>query len=266
MKLAIFGNTRSGTTMLRNTLWQHLLASGENESWSQLSEMLRPRFGNLVGKARLVRGGNIVIEIDGHLQMQPLSDLSSISNFKVLPDAPIERFNKLVEYSHQDYFIKLMPSDLREMPEIIPWMRDNYNIIAIERRNPLAAFISNLIAHRHSRWHVTTEDDHITYIPFAADMDDVEHFGRTYSHYYQYRDALKPTRILYYEDLVNISQESIIRMAGMEPLPIKYEAHATVKVHSFQEKQELILNYDEVEHHFETVMKLYGVKSEHNNL
>ena len=252
--------------MLRNTLWKHLLASGENESWSMLSEVIRPRFGPTVGNARLGRRGNVIIEIDGHLQMQNLSELSTISNFKILSDDPIKRFAALVKYSHQDYFIKIMPADLKEIPEIVSWMRDHYSIIAIERRNPLASFISNLIAHRHSRWHVSVWDGPASYVPFVADMKDVKHFGRTFIHYYRHRDELNPTRILYYEDIANISPESIIRMAGMEPLPIQYEPHSTIKLHSFQEKQELILNFDEVKHHFEMVMKPYGVESEFNSL
>ena len=266
MKLAIFGNTRSGTTMLTAALWQHLRYTLENESWSNLLEVLRPRFGRGVAQSRIDRGGNVVVERDGHLQKQWLQQLPSISNFRMLPDNPKIRFMKFSEYAHQDYLIKLMSADLRDVPEIVPWMRDNYRTIAIERRNPLASFLSTIIADKHNRWHSNIDIERVTYTPFVADMHHVGKFGYTFTHYYRYRDELNPTHVLYYEDIAYAPPEDIIRMAGMKPLPIKYESHRTTKLHSFQEKKDLISNYDEVKQYFETIMEPYDVTMEHNDL
>ncbi len=255
MKLAIFGNNRSGTTMLTLTLMSHLKATGENESWSHVSEIfstseIRP---------------NLVVERDGHLQMYRIDQM--MSNYKVLPKDPTERFMKFIKYSHQDYIVKLMTSDTN-ISGIIPWMRDNYRVIAIERRNPLAAFISDLIATKHQVWNVhLLSKKRPTYVPFVVDEYVLKHLANRFVQYYKFRDELNPTHIIYYEDIANGSPEDILRMVDMKPIPgAMCYPHDTIKLHSFREKMDLILNFDEVSQFFETIMKPYGVTMEHNNL
>lgn len=247
MKLAVFGHVRTGTTMLNNVLWKHLLATGENEDWSYLGEIFNP-----------IRK-RAVIEKDGHLEnislQQPLDE----------PQLRPERFDLFLKYSHQEYLVKVLSQDTTH-PEIVPWMRNNYRTICIERRNVLSAFISGLIAYQHQTWHVQPGKKRPEYKPFVVDQRTMKIYGAHFARYYRYRDELNPTHILYYEDIANASPQEIIEMVDMVPTPDWEYTPPTTKLHSFQEKLDLIQNLDEVVEHLMGVLTAYGVVMEHNDL
>lgn len=250
MKLAIFGHVRSGTTMLSVALWKHLVHIKENTVSSHIGEIFNPA------------DSNMVIEEDGYLKMVPLPAGTDV---QLRPT----RFELFKKHTHQDYVVKFMSQDTKT-PGIVEWMRDNYRIIAIERRNPLAAFLSGLIAYHYQVWHVQSAlgQTRPDYQPFVVERDVMNAIGTHFVRYYQYRDALAPTSVMYYEDIANATMDKAIQLAGMKPTPThqwEYESFGTTKLHSFQEKMDLILNMDEVTEHFMGILSPYNVAMEYND-
>lgn len=252
MKLAIFGHARTGSTLLMRSLWKHLVATGENEEWSHLGEVFTPHTYS-----------TLIVE-DGHLEIVRTTEPHDRSNN--VPQMREARFKLFKLFSHHDYVMKFMSQDT-QTSGIAEWMRDNYRIIAIERRNVLSAFLSSLIAYEYQNWRVLVRDKRPDYKPFVVERDVMKPLATHIMRYYRYRDSLNPSHVLYYEDIVNTSEEDIIRMAGMVPKPNHvYELPNTVKIHTFQEKMDLIENLDEVVQYFMETMAPYGIEMEHNDL
>ena len=242
MKVAVFGHIRSGTTILASTLWRHLVSVGMARSSSYLGEAFNPNINNM----RLV-------EHEGHLRMME----------GVVPQSREDRF-ELFQQNPHDYIVKLMAQDTK-VPGIVEWFRDNYIIIAIERRNPLAAYLSALIANRYNVWHVQPYlgEQKPDYQPFTVTEEEMSEIATHLVRYYQNRDALNPMNVLYYEDIENLRQDEIIRMLSMEPSPhriFEFEDHGTMKLHSFREKAALIENLDAVAKYLENVLSPLGVR------
>ena len=257
--------------MLASTLWKHRVATGENEGWSFLGEIFNPvrkrviiekdgHLENLSLRGPLDIHQRAIIEKDGHFKN------SSLPQTLDIPQLRSARIDLFLKHSHQEYVVKVLSQDTI-IPEIVPWMRDNYRIVCIERRNVLSAFVSALIAHRYQIWSIPPGDKRPEYEPFVVEQRLLNIFGTHFVRYYRYRDELNPTHILYYEDIANASQQEIIEMVDMVPIPDwEYTPPSTIKLHSFQEKLDLIQNLDEVTEHFVNLITPYGVVMEHNNL
>ena len=252
MKLAIFAYARTGSTLLMRSLWKHLVATGENEEWSHLGEIFTPHTYS------------VATVKDGHLTLVRTAE--SYDHGNNVPQMRETRFKLFKMFSHHDYVMKFMGQDTQTFG-ITEWMRDNYHVIAIERRNVLSAFLSSLIAFEYQKWIVLVNDDRPDYKPFVVEQNVMHSLMKHIILYYRYRDALNPTHVLYYEDIVNTSEEDIIQLAGMVPKPNHvYELPITAKIHTFQEKMDLIENLDEVVQYFMETMAPYGIEMEHNDL
>ena len=248
MKIAIFGSPRSGTTMLFKIIGQHLLAAGVVEPWASIGEVFNP-----VDGTRL-----LVSSQSGHLVNH--------HNVELPVEQPREdRLRLFKEHSADDYIIKMMPNDLKAQGLIDVVMEAKYNIIAIERRNPLSAFLSSIIAYHYSVWHIYG-DEKPEYKPFVASPEYILALGKSFSIYYHYRDKLNPSSILYYEDIAQQPTAVTLARVGLYQEGVEAKESPTKKIHSFDDKAKLIINLEEVIDHLTGILMAYNVTMEHNNL
>jgi hypothetical protein len=247
MKIAIFGYPRSGTTMLHNIIAQHLVAAGVVESWAGLGEVFNP-----------LDGTRLLLSFDGHLRN--LTGLNTVTT-----QSREDRLQLFREHLDDDYIIKMLPYDTRVQEVVETVMQAGYNIIAIERRNPLSAYLSVIIGYHHQVWHAYGDEQPV-YEPFVATEKEMLTLGKSLSMYYHLRDHMNPSAILYYEDIVMNSVESTLKELGLYHDGIPTKESPTKKLLSFEEKTKLIINLEEVVDHFTGILTPYMVTMEHNKL
>jgi len=248
MKIAIFGYPRSGTTMLNYIIHQHLIAAGAAEKWAAVGEVFNP-----------LENTRLLVSKDGHLVNYTHLDL---------PEAqPREaRLQLFREHMDDDYIIKMLPYDTNTEGVLEAVMGAGYNIIAIERRNPLSAFLSVIIAYHHNVWNVKDTSELPVYEPFVASEDIMIALGKSIGMYHHIRDRLNPSAILYYEDIATQSVEVTLKQAGVYQEGVVTQGSPTKKILSFEDKTKLVINLEDVIDHLNGILMAYGVTMEHNNL
>jgi hypothetical protein len=247
MKIAIFGYPRSGTTMLNYIIHQHLIAAGVVEKWAAVGEVFNP-----------LENTRLLVSKDGHLV--------NYTNLNLPESQPREeRLRLFREHMDDDYIIKMLPYDTNTGGVVAAVVEAGYRIIAIERRNPLSAFLSVIIAYHHQVWH-TYDDDQPVYEPFEVSAQDMYALGKSVSVYYHHRDALHPSNILYYEDIASNPVVNTLKELGLYQEGTPTKESPTKKLLSFEEKTKLIINLEEVVDHLTGILTPYTVTMEHNNL
>jgi hypothetical protein len=138
-----------------------------------------------------------------------------------------------------------MSTDL-DHPPILPWLIDNYQIITIERRDLLETLLSWLIAWENQTWNYRQLQKAGVIEPFVADMNIVAIACDIYARYLQRKSHIPSIGHIYYEDMVQMTPEQIVKQVGMFqpgfPCPLTGER----KMHAMEEKAKLIKNLDEV--------------------
>jgi hypothetical protein len=165
-----------------------------------------------------------------------------------------------------DYIIKVMPYDTQNAGVIPAVMGAGYNFIAIERRNPLSAYLSGIISFRHQVWHITEGEERPVYESFVASKEEILGIAKGMSLYYHYRDRLNPSAILYYEDMAAQPVTETLKQAGVYQEGVITRNTPTKKLLSFDDKAKLIINLEEVIDHLTGILMAYNVTMEHNNL
>ena len=249
MKIAIFGYPRSGTTMLYKIIAQHLLAAGVLEPWASIGEVFNP-----VDGARL-----LVSSQSGHLVNHHDVNLSDEQSRE-------ERLQLFKKHSADNYIIKMMPHDLKAHGLVEAVMEAKYNIIAIERRNPLSAFLSSIIAYQHQVWHIYDQNKIPEYEPFVVSDEHIVALGKSFAIYHHTRDQLNPSSILYYEDIVQQPIVATLVRAGVYQEGVVVKESPTKKIHSFEDKAKLIINLEEVIDYLTGILVAYDITMEHNSL
>lgn len=247
MKIAIFGYPRSGTTMLNFIIARHLRASGVVPKWADLGEVFNP----MEGTRLVVKSGHLVNNTD-----LPPSEVHSRE----------DRLCLFGQHMDDDYIIKYMPLDITTPDTMKAVIEAGYNFIAIERRNPLSAYLSSIISYHHQVWHITDTDSRPVYESFVASEEEILGLGKSMSLYYRYRDYLKPSVILYYEDIAEQSVLETLKQAGVYQEGVITRNTPTKKLLSFEDKAKLIINLEEVVDHLTGILMAYNVTMEHNNL
>lgn len=248
MKIAIFGYPRSGTTMLNYIIQQHLSSAGVVKGWANLGEVFNP-----------LDGTRLLVSHSGHLDN--LVDLNTVTT-----QSREDRLHLFREHLDDDYVIKILPYDTMTQGVVETVMQANYNIIAIERRNPLSAYLSVLIGYHHQVWHIFDSDDRPVYKPFVATEQEMLKLGKSLSIYHHLRDRLNPSAILYYEDIVGQSVVETLKQAGVYHEGAEAKDTPTKKLLSFEDKTKLIINLEEVIDHLTGILIPYMINMEHNNL
>ncbi len=249
MKIAIFGYPRSGTTMLGYIISQHLASAGVVKEWANLGEVFNPLEGTQL----------LVSPSHGHL-VHITNLISAITQPRE------ERLQLFKEHMDDDYIIKILSYDTAHEGVVGTVMGANYNIMAIERRNPLSAYLSVLIAYHHRVWHVFDSNYRPVYEPFEVSEQEMIALGKSLAIYHHYRDQLNPSAILYYEDIVEQSITATLKQAGVYHEGAAVEDTPTKKLLSFEEKIKLIINFEEVVNHLTGILTPYMITMEHNNL
>jgi hypothetical protein len=202
---------------------------------------------------------NILVSEDGHLrQLMPPPEGATV------PQLRPERTKLFREHLHQDYIIKFMSQDTKNA-EAVDMIRSSYNVIAIERRNVMSAYLSALIAYQHQVWHAKSEAERPEYHEIVVPRNQMRNIGAHFSRYYQWRDLMNPRVILCYEDIIAQSREATLRQIGLYQEGIEIPESSTIKMHSFQDKAKLIKNLDEVMDHFSGILVAYGIPMVHND-
>lgn len=248
MKIAIFGYPRSGTTMLNYIVHQHLIAAGVVEEWAAVGEVFNP-----------LENTRLLVSKDGHLVNYTDLDLPESQPREV-------RLQLFRKHMDDDYIIKMMPYDTNTTGVVEAVMGAGYNIIAIERRNPLSAFLSAIIAYHNNVWNVKDTSKLPTYEPFVASKDIMFALGKSIGMYHRIRDHLDPSAILYYEDIATQPVGVTLKQAGVYQEGVATEESPTKKILSFEDKTKLVINLEEVIDHLNGILMAYGVTTEHNNL
>lgn len=249
MKIAIFGYPRSGTTMLNYIISQHLIKAGVVEPWALVGEVFNPLEGTRL------------------LFQHPQGHLVNLTNQSLDESQTREkRLELFKEHSDQDYIIKLLAFDT-DTPGVVEAVQDaGYRIIPIERRNPLSAFLSILIAFRHKVWHTFDKNFEPQYEPFEVTKAEMIGLGKSFSLYYHKRDIITQEPVVYYEDIATQSAEDTLRQLGIYQEGVPVEDSPTKKLLSFEEKAKLITNLDEVTEHLYGLLTPYMINTEYNEL
>ncbi len=246
MKIAIFGYPRSGTTMLHDIITQHLVAAGLVEPWA----------GNVGEAFNPLEGTQLTVE-DGHLINRSLADDTVQSR--------AERYELFRDHLDDNYIVKVMAFDMKYLFIPNKLIDAGYKFIAIERRNPLSAYLSSLIAYHHSVWHVYGDEKPV-YEPFVVPTTEIVQLGRAISLYHRYRDHLDPSAIIYYEDVVQNPVANTLQRANLYQEGVPTFNTRTKKILSFEDKAKLIINLEEVIEYLTGILMAYNVTMEHNNL
>lgn len=227
MRLAIFGVPRSGTSLLYTTIAPHFQYS--------LNEPFPPK------------SSNILVEKDGKLQNQ--------YDHSANDDAPTqsrdERLILLRDHGDQEYFIKVFPHDLAYFP-IFDWMmRVRYRFITVERKRPIDAIISAIIAYQSKIW-IVRQGEKVPELESPIVFDDsmahyMIHSYRTYYEFVHNGPVQAIHKNVYYEDLANMkTRGEILDAVGLSKL-INVDTQddrlpRTAKPRTEQEKRKLIAN------------------------
>jgi len=216
-KLGVYAHQRSGSSILYEVIGRR--------SGTPLSECFNPN------------DDSSLVEINGNLE-----------NIKheQLPEDEVQsrdtRLKYMQRHNHQDYFIKVFGIDMRH-GGIREYVRSNYELIAIERRNSLSAVFSGLIAIQH--WYFNdTVGEPPEYQPFVAKYQHFSFMTDALLSYYKHKDDLNIRMTYVYEDMIKMSRPDILRelnlgKCGAIALPLR-------KLLDFKAKVNLIQNYDEV--------------------
>jgi hypothetical protein len=247
MKIAIFGYPRSGTTMLYHIILQHLISAGLVEEWSGIGEVFNP--------------------LDGTMLVRKSGHLINYTNLDLPESQPREnRLWLFREHTDDDYIIKMLPYDINTKGVVNAVMEAGYNIIAIERRNPLSAFLSVIIAYHYNVWNVKDTNELPIYEPFVVSKDIILALGKSLGVYHHIRDRLNPSAILYYEDIATQPVEATLKQAGVYQEGVVTKGSPTKKILSFEDKIKLVINLEEVIAHLNGILMAYDVTMEHNDL
>ena len=218
-----------GTTMLVDTISRHLITAGKISSKRLIYEVFNP-----VDDRRLVIKHNHLHNI----KQEPSVGIQSRED-------RFDLFSSFNETTRQGYIIKVMSTDL-DHPLILPWLIDNYQIITIERRDLLETLLSWLIAWENQTWNYRQLQKAGEIEPFFADMNTVAIACNIYARYLQRKSRIPSIGHIYYEDMVQMTPEQIVKQVGMFqpgfPCPLTGER----KMHTMGEKAKLIKNLDEV--------------------
>lgn len=247
MKVAIFGYPRAGTTMLHYIITQHLVSAGAVKEWADLGEVFNPMRGSMLS----VQSGHLVNRIDA-----------------ASPEVHSREDRLLLFKQHidDDYIIKYMPYDITNPDTVKTVVGARYKFIAIERRNPLSAYLSVIIAYHHRVWHILDEANRPVYEPFVASEEEIKGLGISMSLYHRYRDYFNPSVVLYYEDIVAQASSETLKRAGVYQEGALVSEAPTKKIHSFEDKIKLIINLEDVIEHLTGILLPYDVTMEHNDL
>ena len=241
MKLAIFGYPRSGTTMLLYIIQQHLLAAKVIEDWSVIYELFNPQ------------EATVLLPVDGHLTQVMLPDKLAT------PQSRDSRLKLFVEHMDDDYILKCLAFDMHAPAVRNALLTAGYEFIAVERRNPLEAYLSSIIAYHHQVWNIRDENDRPVYEPFVVPEQEMMAHGLAMSYYYYYRDRLNPRAVLYYEDMVSQSTKETLQSVDLYHDGVKAKDSPTKKLHTLDDKAKLILNLDEVMEHYYSISLTWGM-------
>jgi len=226
----------------------HLISAGVVEKWASVGEVFNP-----------LENTRLLISKDGHLV--------NYTNLDLPESQPREdRLRLFREHMDDDYIIKIMPYDINTSGVVDAVAGAGYNIIAIERRNPLSAFLSVIIAYHYNVWNVKDTNELPTYEPFVVPRDIMLALGKSLGMYHRIRDHLNPSAILYYEDIATQPVDITLKQAGVYQEGAVTEGSPTKKILSFEDKTKLVINLEEVIDHLNGILMAYGVTMEHNNL
>jgi len=227
MRLAIFGVPRNGTSLLYTTI--------------------RPHFRYSINEPFPPKSENILVEEGGQLVNHYTSDKA----LKSLEQSRDERLLLMMKYQHHDYFTKVFPHDVAHRP-IFEWlMREGYEFIAVERKRPIDAVISAVIAYETEVWTVRQEDNIEPVdkaIPFTIAMGN--YMRESYRIYYEFVDR-GPVRairkVLYYEDLSKLkTRGEIMQATGLSRGTDDTQLPRLKKPRTEHQKRKLIPNMPEL--------------------
>jgi hypothetical protein len=224
------------------------MSAGVVEQWAGLGEVFNP-----------LEGTRLLVRKSGHLV--------NYTNLSLPESQPREKRLQLFrEHMDDDYVIKFMPFDATVHGIVESIMEANYNIIAIERRNTLSAYLSVLIAYHHQVWNVTAKNEQPVYEPFVVPEEEIVSLAKSIATYHHLRDKFKPSAILYYEDIASQSSVMTLKQAGIYHEGAEAKDSPTKKLLSFEDKTKLIINLEEVIDHLTGILVSYDVTMEHNDL
>lgn len=220
IKHAIFTYPRTGSTLLQKVIMNHLHFEYGWDYSRNLGEVFNPV------------ENRCLTESDGCLVEHESPGLQSRT----------ERLRLMQEHAHQSYLIKVFAQDAVH-PGVLKFIKDNYLLIVLERRDPLDAFLSGLIAYHFQLWHY--EGNEPQYESFKMPEEEARKIARYIALYYHIKTQLQPNIVatLVYEDIVKMTRKELLQAVGFEtfsyndnrPLPYK-------KLLTFEEKTHLIEN------------------------
>ena len=162
-----------------------------------------------------------------------------------------ERFNVFRPFVHQNYPIKIRPTDVVEDPRILPWLIENdYTFITLSRRNHFEAFVSWLIAYHHNIWTIRKKDRFPEWGTFTATPPYLTAGAHVFECYFQTLRHIPAEMHVYYEDIVCMSPQEIVEQCGVYQPGFPTPASKSVKLMDFESKKALIENLDTVEDFF----------------
>jgi hypothetical protein len=157
------------------------------------------------------------------------------------------RLGYMQRRNHTDYFIKVFGTDMRH-EGIRKYVRENYELIAIERRNSLSAVLSGIVAIQH--WYFNDTGEPPEYQPFVAKYQHFSFMADALQSYYKHKDDLNIRMTYVYEDMIKMGRPDILRelnlgKCGAIALPLR-------KLLDFKAKVNLLQNYEEVLYWYKT--------------
>ncbi len=200
MKLGVLSYARTASTLLLDTLAKYLQDHNGHEEWQTLDEVFNPS------------DDNWIIETGGHLQLIPI-----VRGTVAEPLFREKRLDLMKKYQHQDYVIKVLGQDfmMHSGSGVYEFVKNvGYEFVSIERRNPLNAILSALVAFEHRYWNDDGAIDRPKYHGFNADMSLVEFIGDTIIQH-RHAKTMVPVRAeLFFEDVITMSRREILSAAG----------------------------------------------------
>ncbi len=200
MKLGVLSYARTASTLLLGTLAKYLQDHHGHEPWQTLDEVFNPS------------DDNWIIETGGHLQLIPI-----VRGTVAEPLLREQRLDLMKKYQHQDYVIKVLGQDFmmhtgRGIPTFL--QETGYEFVSIERRNPLAAILSALVAFEHRYWNDDGTVARPEYHEFDADMSFVKFVGRTIIYHQDAKSRVPVRAELFFEDVITMSRREILLATG----------------------------------------------------
>ena len=231
MKVAVFGYPRSGTTMLKEVIFNHLRAGDLITHEQNLGEPFNP------------------LDYTALVPYQRPEGQTWIKRVYIEPvDNPMLRETRyrLLSENPGDYVLKVLAQDTMH-PPILPWLvRQGYHFVNVERRHHVDALLSWLIAWNHQRWHQVEGEERPDYQPFVADLEHVQLMCSFIARYLHYSQRIPNARTIIYEDMCSMDAEQIVRQAGLYHEGVPTPPTSYVKLHSAKDKAKLIINLEEV--------------------